>query len=69
MKQLGLHPFSVFLFSPYTALAVACQDSDIRNVSALIIGPPDTPYEFGFFEVGGFLLVKSRTLLTNGLAW
>ena len=35
----------------WTAIAVACRDSDIRNVRALIVGPPDTPYEFGFFEV------------------
>lgn len=34
------------------AIAVACQDSDIRNLSTLIIGPPDSPYQFGFFEVG-----------------
>lgn len=34
-----------------SALAVACEDSDIRNVKALIVGPPETPYEFGFFEV------------------
>ncbi len=33
------------------ALAVACRDVDVRNVKAIIIGPPDTPYEFGFFEV------------------
>ena len=33
------------------AIAVACHDADVRNVKALIIGPPDTPYEFGFFEV------------------
>ena len=33
------------------ALAVACQEADIRSVKALIIGPPETPYEFGFFEV------------------
>lgn len=33
------------------ALAVACKDADIRDVKALIIGPPNTPYEFGFFEV------------------
>lgn len=33
------------------ALAVACQEEDIRNVKALIVGPPETPYEFGFFEV------------------
>ena len=32
------------------SIAVACRDSDIRNVRALIVGPPDTPYEFGFFE-------------------
>ena len=34
------------------ALAVACRDVDVRNVKALIIGPHETPYEFGFFEVG-----------------
>ncbi|TVY36904.1 Ubiquitin-conjugating enzyme E2 [Lachnellula subtilissima] len=33
------------------SLAVACRDVDVRNVKAIIIGPPDTPYEFGFFEV------------------
>ncbi|POS70196.1 ubiquitin-conjugating enzyme, partial [Diaporthe helianthi] len=32
------------------ALAVACRDVDVRNVKALIIGPHETPYEFGFFE-------------------
>lgn len=32
------------------AIAVACRDIDVRHVRALIIGPPDTPYEFGFFE-------------------
>ncbi|KAI8243899.1 Ubiquitin-conjugating enzyme E2 Z [Colletotrichum sp. SAR 10_77] len=32
------------------SLAVACRDVDVRNVKALIIGPHDTPYEFGFFE-------------------
>ncbi|KZF23741.1 ubiquitin-conjugating enzyme [Xylona heveae TC161] len=32
------------------SIAVACQDVDVRNVRALIIGPPETPYEFGFFE-------------------
>lgn len=32
------------------SLAVACRDIDVRHVQALIIGPPDTPYEFGFFE-------------------
>lgn len=32
------------------SIAVACRDIDVRHVRALIIGPPDTPYEFGFFE-------------------
>ncbi|GAB7365193.1 hypothetical protein MBLNU230_g6279t1 [Neophaeotheca triangularis] len=32
------------------SLAVACHDSDVRSVRALIIGPPETPYEYGFFE-------------------
>ncbi|TVY48647.1 Ubiquitin-conjugating enzyme E2 Z [Lachnellula occidentalis] len=32
------------------SLAVACRDVDVRNVKAIIIGPPDTPYEFGFYE-------------------
>ncbi|ROT36772.1 UBC-like protein [Sodiomyces alkalinus F11] len=32
------------------SLAVACRDIDVRNVRALIIGPHDAPYEFGFFE-------------------
>ncbi|KAI9778156.1 MAG: hypothetical protein M1839_008365 [Geoglossum umbratile] len=32
------------------SLAVACRDVDVRNVKAIIIGPPESPYEFGFFE-------------------
>lgn len=32
------------------SLAVAFKDRDVRNVKALIIGPHETPYEFGFFE-------------------
>ena len=32
------------------SLAVACKEEDVRKVQAMIIGPPDTPYEFGFFE-------------------
>jgi ubiquitin-protein ligase len=45
------NPFKYSQAHTSTALAVAYQDHDIRNVKALIIGPPDTPYEFGFFEV------------------
>ncbi|KAI9172060.1 Ubiquitin-conjugating enzyme [Paramyrothecium foliicola] len=32
------------------SIAVACRDIDVRNVKALIMGPHETPYEFGFFE-------------------
>ncbi|KAI9868873.1 MAG: hypothetical protein M1830_005504 [Pleopsidium flavum] len=38
------------MYAHRISLAVACKDVDVRNVKALIIGPPDTPYEFGFFE-------------------
>lgn len=47
-----------------TAIAVACRDSDVRNVKALIIGPPETPYEFGFFDVGGQVIPLVNELLT-----
>jgi len=33
-----------------SAIAVGFQEDDIRHVRALIVGPPDTPYENGFFE-------------------
>ncbi|TRX93892.1 hypothetical protein FHL15_005274 [Xylaria flabelliformis] len=33
------------------SLAVAFRDRDVRNVKAMIIGPHETPYEFGFFEL------------------
>ncbi|KAL8772260.1 MAG: hypothetical protein Q9209_002472 [Squamulea sp. 1 TL-2023] len=32
------------------SLAVACSEADVRNVKALIMGPAETPYEFGFFH-------------------
>ncbi|CAJ2501778.1 Uu.00g046310.m01.CDS01 [Anthostomella pinea] len=32
------------------SLAVAFRDRDVRSVKAMIIGPHETPYEFGFFE-------------------
>lgn len=32
------------------SIAVAFREGDVRNVRALIVGPPETPYEFGFFE-------------------
>ena len=59
--------------SPDLSLAVAHKDSDVRKVRALIIGPPDTPYEFGFFEFdikfGKDYPIKSpivRCITTNG---
>lgn len=33
------------------ALAVSCKDSDVRQVRALVLGPPESPYQFGFYEV------------------
>lgn len=33
------------------SIAVACRDSDVRSVRALIVGPPETPYQYGFFEL------------------
>ncbi|KAK6380392.1 hypothetical protein LTS17_005582 [Exophiala oligosperma] len=32
------------------SIAVACQEKDVRTVHALIIGPPGTPYQYGFFD-------------------
>ncbi|RHZ73104.1 hypothetical protein CDV55_107739 [Aspergillus turcosus] len=32
------------------SLAVAYKDSDIRNVTAIVLGTPGTPYQFGLFE-------------------
>ncbi|RAL13510.1 ubiquitin-conjugating enzyme E2 [Aspergillus homomorphus CBS 101889] len=44
------------------SLAVHYNESDIRNVQALILGPPDTPYQFGFFE---FSIKFGRDYPTN----
>ena len=32
------------------SIAAKFRDENVRQVRALIIGPPETPYEFGFFE-------------------
>lgn len=42
---------SLSLLTALPAIAVACRDIDVRNVRALVMGPHETPYEFGFFEV------------------
>ncbi len=60
-KKLGA---SYYPLTVATAIAVACRDSDVRNVKALIIGPPETPYEFGFFDVGGQVTPLVDELLT-----
>ncbi|EHL00604.1 hypothetical protein M7I_3491 [Glarea lozoyensis 74030] len=47
------------------SLAVACRDVDVRNVKAIIIGPSDSPYEFGFFEFAvkfGKGMTRARTI-------
>ncbi|PWY65355.1 ubiquitin-conjugating enzyme [Aspergillus sclerotioniger CBS 115572] len=44
------------------SLAVSYEDSDVRHVRALILGPPDTPYQFGFFE---FLIKFGREYPTE----
>lgn len=54
------------------AIAVACRDIDVRNVKALVIGPHETPYEFGFFEVrpvpGPAHSLRALTLLSSPCA-
>ena len=42
--------FGISLLTISPAIAVACNERDVRDIRALIIGPADTPYEFGFFE-------------------
>ena len=59
--QMGIWPNSLTIAK---AIAVACRDSDVRNVKALIIGPPETPYEFGYFDVGGQVITLVDELLT-----
>ncbi|KAL6878659.1 UBC-like protein [Trichoderma novae-zelandiae] len=50
-KVWPLHRSSCGYLLTITAIAVACRDVDVRNVRALIMGPHETPYEFGFFEM------------------
>lgn len=33
------------------AMTVAYSDANIREIRALILGPPETPYAFGFYQV------------------
>ena len=59
--QMGIWPNSL---TSAIAIAVACRDSDVRNVKAIIIGPPETPYEFGYFDVGRKVISLVDELLT-----
>jgi ubiquitin-conjugating enzyme E2 Z len=34
-----------------TAFTVRYEESNMRDIQAIIVGPPGTPYELGFFEV------------------
>lgn len=44
----------------FIAFAVDYEESDIRNVRAIILGPPDTPYQFGLFEVNYYYVCYGR---------
>lgn len=44
----------------FIAFAVDYEESDIRNVRAIILGPPDTPYQFGLFEVSYYHVCYGR---------
>jgi ubiquitin-conjugating enzyme E2 Z len=48
------------------AIAVDYDEKDIRNVRAVILGPPETPYQFGFFEVRYFYSAIRPSLLNSG---
>jgi ubiquitin-conjugating enzyme E2 Z len=37
---------------PHFFRHVAIDEEDVTHVEALIIGPPDTPYDGGFFHFG-----------------
>lgn len=44
----------------------------MRNVKAIIIGPPDTPYEFGFYEVretGWYATRLANIISVPGEVW
>ena len=47
----ALQEISELQKSDNLTLSVAHQDEDVRKVRALLMGPADTCYEFGMFEV------------------
>lgn len=42
--------FANFAAQPPTGLYISPEEEDMTRVHALIVGPPDTPYEGGFFQ-------------------
>jgi ubiquitin-protein ligase len=42
-----------------TAFTVAYDENNMRDIQALIIGPPGTPYELGFYEVNTIRITRS----------
>jgi hypothetical protein len=39
------------------------RDDKLEVIDCLIVGPPDTPYEFGFFQFGMFTFLSFINLL------
>lgn len=33
-------------------MTIHYSEKNVRQITALLIGPPDTPYAFGFYQVG-----------------
>jgi ubiquitin-protein ligase len=61
-EQLGMNVLDLALSRIYpspnssnadqdTAFTVRYEESNIRDIQAIIVGPPGTPYELGFYEV------------------
>ncbi|KAI4773221.1 UBC-like protein, partial [Aureobasidium sp. EXF-8845] len=48
--RASIHLLSAYQTSNLLALAVAHLENDVSTLRCLIVGPSDTPYEFGFFE-------------------
>jgi hypothetical protein len=52
------------LIKSQTAIAVFHKDGDLRSLRALVVGPPETPFQFGYFEVSGLSWQVYPHLLT-----
>jgi ubiquitin-conjugating enzyme E2 Z len=65
-EQLGMRRSNPLKSHADTKIAftVAYDENNTRDIQALIIGPPGTPYELGFYEVR-FNLRLTRFLWTD----